>query len=102
LIILDLEYWTVITENDLPVTGGVYANADAYTNASPGQGYAGAIASAQGDRTTTMTDTAVKTYNSGTSAITDSVGSGYAYSRTGNESSRAYANSLSFSAHNGG
>jgi hypothetical protein len=96
LIILDLEYWTAI-ENDATITGGVYANADARTWAAPGQGYAAAIASAQGERTFAMTDTTVKVYNSGNSAITDSMGSSYAHSNTGNHSSRAYANSISYS-----
>jgi hypothetical protein len=97
LIILDLEHWTAIVKDDAPVIGGVYTNADASTWAAPGQGHAAAIASAQGNRTFAMTDTTVRIYNSANSAITDSMGSGYAYSNTGNQSSRAYANSISYS-----
>lgn len=97
MIILDLEHWTAIAEDDAPLIGGVYANADASTWAAPGQGHAAAIASAQGNRTFAMTDTTVRIYSSENSAITDSMGSGYAYSSTGNQSSRAYANSISYS-----
>jgi hypothetical protein len=97
VIISNLDHWTMIANDDTNVTGGVYANADAHTNATPDYGYAGAIATGNGDRTVTTTNTTVKIYNSGTSSITDASGNAYAYARTGNESSRAYANSISYS-----
>jgi hypothetical protein len=97
VIISNLDHWTMITNEDITVTGGVYANADAHTDAAPNYGYAGAIATGNGDRTSTITNTTVKIYNSGTSSITDANGNGYAYACTDNESSRAYANSISYS-----
>jgi hypothetical protein len=97
VIISNLEHWMRMTDEDAPVIGGVSANAAASTVATSGYGYAGAIADGQGDRTTAITDTSVKIYSSGTSSITDSNGSAYARASTGNESSRAYADSISYS-----
>jgi hypothetical protein len=97
VIIIDLEHLESTTEIEGTLTGGVYARADAITSASPGQGYAGAVATAVGNQTTSFTYTTVKIYNSGASAITDASGNAYARAQSGNSSSRAYDNSISFS-----
>jgi hypothetical protein len=97
VIITDLKHLESTTEIEGTLTGGVYARADAITSASPRQGYAGAMAEAIGDQTKSFTYTTVKNYDSGGSAITDAYGNAYASARSGNSSSRAYANSISFS-----
>jgi hypothetical protein len=100
MIITNLEHLEALTEREESLTGGVYADASAISGASPGQGYAGAAAGAKGDQTKTFTDTTVKVYNSGTSAVSDASGIAYAGAQSGNSSSQAYATSLSYSVKN--
>lgn len=98
--IFDLCYLEDLEEQAVSLVGGVYANAGSYTTAGYGGGTALSGAYASGQKTSTSTNTSVKTYNSGTSSVTDSYGGAYAYANTGNSTSRAYHNSLSFSAYN--
>lgn len=98
--ILDLSYLEEVENQTTSIVGGIYASADSYTTAGYGGGAALSGAYASGQKTSTSTNTSVKTYNSGTSSVTDSYGGAYAYANTGNSTSRAYDNSLSFSAYN--
>jgi hypothetical protein len=86
--------------SDIWIRGGVYADANAQSYASPNVGYAGSDANATGKNTTTVSGSSVWMDHSRYSSTTDASSNAYAYANTGNASSRAYASSVSVSMRN--
>jgi ketosteroid isomerase-like protein len=98
--IVNLNYLAWLAEDAEQVVGGVSTFADAVTGAFPGGGFAVAGAGAKGDETSTFTDASLKVYDTGTSQLTSANGKATAFASTGNQSSRSYADSVSFAAKN--